>query len=90
LAGGGSLIALIALIRRAMVVAQFVGLERRTSRSGRDSVDHAPGAHDDVANAVAGALVTKLDEPMNVTDKFMDEFFALTRDCLPLRPLEWN
>jgi hypothetical protein len=37
--------------------AQLVSLERRTSRSGRDSVDHAPGAHDDVANAVAGALV---------------------------------
>ena len=37
--------------------AQFVGLERRTARGGRDSIDHAPGAHDDVANAAAGALV---------------------------------
>jgi hypothetical protein len=36
---------------------QLVGLERRVGRSGRDSIDHAPGAHDDVANAVAGALV---------------------------------
>ena len=38
---------------------QLAGLERRTSRSGKDSVDHRPGAgaHDDVANAVAGALV---------------------------------
>lgn len=35
---------------------QLVGLERRTSRVGRDSIDHAPGSHDDVANAVAGAL----------------------------------
>lgn len=35
---------------------QLVGLERRTSRVGKDSIDHAPGAHDDVANAVAGAL----------------------------------
>lgn len=35
---------------------QLVGLERRTSRVGRDTIDHAPGAHDDVANAVAGAL----------------------------------
>src|SRR5258708_14329812 len=25
-------------------VAQFVGLERQTSRAGRDSVDHAPAA----------------------------------------------
>lgn len=36
--------------------AQFVGLERRTARSRRDSIDHAPGAHDDVVNAVCGAL----------------------------------
>jgi len=33
---------------------QLIGLERRTARSGKDSIDHAPGAHDDVANAVAG------------------------------------
>ena len=37
--------------------AQLLGLERRTARGGRDSIDHAPGAHDDLANAVAGALV---------------------------------
>ena len=36
--------------------AQLLGLERRTACGGRDSIDHAPGAHDDVANAVAGAL----------------------------------
>ena len=39
------------------LVAQLVGLERRTSRGGRDSIDHAPGSHDDLANAVAGVLV---------------------------------
>ena len=33
-----------------------LGLERRTSRGGRDSVDHSPGGHDDVANAAAGAI----------------------------------
>lgn len=31
-------------------------LERRTSRSGRDSVDHPVNGHDDYANVVAGAL----------------------------------
>jgi hypothetical protein len=36
---------------------QLTGLERRTARSGKDSIDHAPGGRDDVANAVAGALV---------------------------------
>ncbi len=37
--------------------AQLLGLERRTGRSGRDSIDHGPGAHDDLANATAGALL---------------------------------
>jgi hypothetical protein len=37
--------------------AQLCGLERRTARSGKDSIDHGPGAHDDVSNAVAGCLV---------------------------------
>jgi len=32
-------------------------LERRTHRSGKDSVDHPPHGYDDVANAVCGALV---------------------------------
>lgn len=36
--------------------AQLIGLERRVARGGRDSVDHAPGGRDDVANAAAGAL----------------------------------
>jgi hypothetical protein len=43
------------LLDNARMVSQFVGLERRTSRGGRDTVDHAPASHDDIANAVAGA-----------------------------------
>jgi len=39
------------------MIAQFLGLERRTARGGRDSIDHGPGGRDDVANTVAGALV---------------------------------
>lgn len=38
------------------LVAQLVALERRVSRGGREIIDHAPGAHDDRANAVAGAI----------------------------------
>jgi hypothetical protein len=39
--------------------SQLLGLERRTARGGRDSIDHPQGRgrHDDVANAAAGALV---------------------------------
>ena len=39
------------------LASQFCGLERRTSRGGRDSIDHGPGMHDDIANAAAGALL---------------------------------
>jgi hypothetical protein len=33
---------------------QLLALERRSARGGRDSIDHPPGQHDDVINAVAG------------------------------------
>ena len=45
----------IILPRHDRLVAQICGLERRTGRSGKDSIDHAPNGHDDLANAVAGA-----------------------------------
>ena len=47
----------IELLDLPRLAAQLGGLERRVARGGRDSIDHAPGGHDDVANAVAGALV---------------------------------
>jgi hypothetical protein len=39
------------------LVGQLASLERRTARGGRDFIDHAPKAHDDLANAAAGALL---------------------------------
>jgi hypothetical protein len=47
----------VRLLDHARLVAQLANLERRTSRIGRDTVDHPPGFHDDVVNAAAGALV---------------------------------
>ena len=47
----------VELLDHPRLRAQLFGLERRTARSGRDSIDHAPKAHDDLANAVAGLLV---------------------------------
>ena len=47
----------VELLDLPRMAAQFCGLERRTARGGKDSVDHAPKAHDDIANAVAGALL---------------------------------
>ena len=46
----------VVLPRHDRLIAQIVGLERRVSRAGRDSIDHAPGGHDDIANAVAGVI----------------------------------
>jgi len=40
------------------LITQLVGLERRTARGGRDSIDHAPGGHDDRANVVAGLVAS--------------------------------
>ena len=46
----------VELVDNRRLIAQLCALERRTSRAGRDSIDHSPGAHDDVANAVAGVV----------------------------------
>ncbi len=50
----------VELLDNARLLSQLRGLERRTSRSGRDTIDHSPGGHDDVANAAAGALMLAL------------------------------
>ena len=46
----------ISLPDHAVLLRELKNLERRTSRSGRDTVSHPPGLHDDHANAVFGAL----------------------------------
>jgi hypothetical protein len=40
----------VELLDNPRIATQFVGLERRTARSGKDSIDHAPGGHDDISN----------------------------------------
>jgi len=53
----------VQLLDNERLIKQFIGLERRTSRAGRDSVDHGPGrgSHDDLCNSVAGAVVAARD-----------------------------
>ena len=46
----------VELLDNDRLVNQLAGLERRTARGGRDSIDHAPSAHDDLANVVAGVV----------------------------------
>jgi len=45
----------IELLENQRMRDQFAGLQRRTG-PGRDSIDHGPGGHDDLANAAAGVL----------------------------------
>ncbi|WP_244613159.1 hypothetical protein [Methylosinus sp. Ce-a6] len=47
----------VELLDHPKLAAQLTSLERRTARGGRDSIDHPPGSHDDVANAVCGAII---------------------------------
>ncbi len=49
----------VRLLDNARLINQLATLERRTSPSGRDRVDHPGGStsHDDVANAACGAIV---------------------------------
>jgi hypothetical protein len=47
------------LLDSERLMNQLVNLERRTSRGGKDNIDHPPGASDDLANVAAGACVTK-------------------------------
>jgi hypothetical protein len=55
------------------LVSQLCGLERRTARGGRDSIDHPPGAHDDLANSAAGAVASAINQngPMIITDELL-------------------
>jgi hypothetical protein len=50
------------LLDNKRLIGQLNGLERRTARGGRDSIDHGPGRHDDLANCVAGAIVMAVDD----------------------------
>jgi hypothetical protein len=59
----------IVLPKSDRLVNQLCGLERRTARSGKDSIDHGPGGHDDLANSVAGAadLISSRAQPLVIS-----------------------
>jgi hypothetical protein len=44
----------ISLLDHPKLISQLTSLERRSGRGGRDTIDHPPNGHDDLANAVAG------------------------------------
>jgi len=66
----------VELLDLPRLTGQLCNLERRTARGGRDSIDHAPGAHDDLANSVAGAvlLVGTARQPMKINREAIARF----------------
>jgi hypothetical protein len=70
----------VELLDNRRLVNQLCSLERRPARSGRDSIDHAPGAHDDLINAVAGVLARRDSPVMGV------EAYARAVGLLPGAP----
>ena len=90
----------VELLDHPRLVAQLAGLERRTTRSGKDSIDHAPGAHDDLINAAAGALVSACADPVVPCSLWLEpgpprrltarEVSATLRSGRPRRRLMWD
>jgi hypothetical protein len=60
------------------LASQLCGLERKTTRVGKDSIDHAPGGKDDVCNAVAGAVSFALGhQGVIVTKELLQRVMAM-------------
>jgi hypothetical protein len=82
----------ILLPRNERLTNQLVGLERRTTRAGRDSIDHAPGGHDDIANVVAGAHDIVAEElarfPRAILSNYEGSAFWFQDD--EISPEEWE
>jgi hypothetical protein len=62
----------IELLDNPRLLAQLCGLVRHTVRGGRDIVDHARGARDDVINAAALALVSAALAPRSGADHWLE------------------
>ena len=77
----------VELLDQPRLVAELCGLERRTARGGKDSIDHAPGAHDDLANSAAGALLLASGKagPIVITDAVLARFSQPTAYSRRLR-----
>ena len=61
------------LLDHPRLITQLCALERRTARGGKDSIDHPPGSHDDLANAALGALLLASGKtgPLVISDEVL-------------------
>jgi hypothetical protein len=72
------------LLDVAELLRELRGLERRRGPSGRDRVDHRPNAHDDVANACAGALTLASSGRRQPVDLERDAFIVPRQSAVDL------
>ena len=79
----------VRLIDHPRLTHQLVSLERKVTRGGRDTIDHMRGAHDDIANAVAGACVIAQEVGAAVPLRRMTAY-AIGRSYNPLATREEN
>ena len=77
----------VELLDHPRLISQLCSLERRTARGGKDSIDHPKGAHDDVVNSAAGALVLAAAGPpgFHISDEQMARLRAGTLVRTPPR-----
>ena len=70
----------VELLDLPIVRTQLGSLERRTSRGGKDQIDHGPGGRDDVANALAGALLATTKPNVEWTAGHLATFVEINKE----------
>jgi hypothetical protein len=75
-----------ALLDNRTMYNQLLGLERRTARSGKETIDHVQGAHDDLANVAAGVMVELLGKrnPTAIDPSVLQRSAQIVRAPFPL------
>jgi hypothetical protein len=73
----------IELLDNPRLITQLCSLERRVARSGKDSVDHPRGGHDDVINAAALALVAAALMPKGHAENWIEFYRRLAEAAGP-------
>lgn len=68
------------------LVTQIASLERRVARGGRESIDHPPHGHDDVANAVAGVVFLALPKAGAAAFVWNVDGEQISADGAPVEP----
>ena len=65
---------------------QFLQLERKTARGGHESIDHPPGAHDDVCNVAAEVVVELIGkrDPTDIAEEVLLKSRQLYAPASPL------